>query len=89
MPKPISDLTHKENVLIMDELAYDREQLKADHDQNFVKMTDEQRKIYDEVLSAVIEKKGGVFFVYGFGGTGKTFLWRLLSAAIRYKGEFV
>ncbi|XP_013691111.2 uncharacterized protein LOC106395105 [Brassica napus] len=87
MPKPISDLTHKENVLIMDELAYDREQLKADHDQNFVKMTDEQRKIYDEVLSAVIEKKGGVFFVYGFGGTGKTFLWRLLSAAIRYRGE--
>ena len=28
-----------------------------------------------------------MFFVYGFGGTGKTFLWRLLSAAIRYKGE--
>ncbi|KAF8062154.1 hypothetical protein N665_1201s0007 [Sinapis alba] len=63
MPKPISDFDQQENVLIMDELAYDREQLKTDHDQNFLKMTDEQREIYDEVLGAVLEKKGGVFFV--------------------------
>ncbi|XP_056855859.1 uncharacterized protein LOC130505286 isoform X1 [Raphanus sativus] len=52
-------------------------------------MTDEQRKIYEEIMEAVIEKKGGIFFVYGFGGTGKTFLWRLLSAAIRSRGEIV
>ncbi|CAN6907960.1 unnamed protein product [Brassica oleracea] len=89
MPKPISDFNHheNENVLIMDELAYDKEQLKAEHDRDFLKLTAEQREIYDEVLGAVLEKKGGVFFVYGFGGTGKTFLWRLLSAAIRYRGE--
>lgn len=87
MPKPISDFNHHENVLIMDELGYDRDQLKAEHDRDFLKLTAEQRGIYDEVLGAVLEKKGGVFFVYGFGGTGKTFLWRLLSAAIRYRGE--
>uniref|UniRef100_A0A0D3DMZ3 ATP-dependent DNA helicase n=1 Tax=Brassica oleracea var. oleracea TaxID=109376 RepID=A0A0D3DMZ3_BRAOL len=87
MTKPISDFSQQENVLIMDELAYDRERLKADHDRDFSKMTDEQREIYEEVLSAVLENRGGVFFVYGFGGTGKTFLWRLLSAAVRYRGE--
>lgn len=27
-----------------------------------------------------------MFFVYEFGGTGKTYLWRLLSTAIRYRG---
>ncbi|XP_022041030.1 uncharacterized protein LOC110943601 [Helianthus annuus] len=27
--------------------------------------------------------------VYGYGGTGKTFLWKTLSAAIRSKGEIV
>ncbi|KAF8077513.1 hypothetical protein N665_1031s0003 [Sinapis alba] len=28
-------------------------------------------------------------FVYGFGGTWKTFLWNILSAALRSKGEIV
>lgn len=86
MPQPIPDIIN-ENVLIMDELSYNREELKADHDRDFLKLTDEQRKIYDEITDVVFTKKGGVFFVYGFGGTGKTFLWKLLSAAIRSRGE--
>ncbi|KAF8116025.1 hypothetical protein N665_0023s0004 [Sinapis alba] len=61
MPKPISDFDQQENVLIMGELAYDREQLKTDHDHDFLKMTDEQREIYDEVLSDVLDKKASVF----------------------------
>lgn len=73
MPKPIADFTQQENVLIMDELAYDKEQLKADHDLDFAKMTDEQRKIYDEVLSAVLEKKGGVFSSMALVERGKHF----------------
>lgn len=40
-------------------------------------------------MDDVLGKRGGVFFVYGFGGTGKTFLWRLLFAAIRSMGEIV
>ncbi|KAF8057328.1 hypothetical protein N665_1258s0009 [Sinapis alba] len=87
MPKPAPDIGGNDNVLILDELSYDREKLKAEHDRDIVKLTEEKRKIYEEIIDAVINKKGGVFFVYGFGGTGKTFLWRLMSAAIRYKGE--
>ena len=52
-------------------------------------MTCEQRKIYEEILSAVNKGDGGMFFVSGFGGTGKTFLWKLLSAAIRSRGDIV
>ncbi|XP_056848982.1 uncharacterized protein LOC130499099 [Raphanus sativus] len=52
-------------------------------------MTDEQKKIFHEITDAVTEERGGVFFVYGFGGTGKTFLWKLLSAAIRSRGDIV
>ncbi|XP_076926687.1 uncharacterized protein LOC143589961 [Bidens hawaiensis] len=40
-------------------------------------------------MSALIDKKGGVYFVYGYGGTGKTYLWETLSASIRSKGEVV
>lgn len=89
MPKPFRDVTDSQNVLILDELSYNREEFTEEHDRDILKMTDEQRKIYEEIMDAVIRKRGGVFFVYGFGGTGKTFLWRLLSAAIRSRGEIV
>ncbi|XP_062206556.1 ATP-dependent DNA helicase PIF1-like [Phragmites australis] len=43
----------------------------------------EQRAAYDEILSAVDSDEGGVFFVDGPGGTGKTFLYKALLATIR------
>ncbi|XP_076939458.1 uncharacterized protein LOC143608197 [Bidens hawaiensis] len=33
--------------------------------------------------------RGGVYFVYGYGGTGKIYVWKTLSASIRSKGEVV
>ncbi|XP_057734110.1 uncharacterized protein LOC130949391 [Arachis stenosperma] len=32
---------------------------------------------------------GRFYFVYGYGGTGKTFLWRTLSASLRCEGKIV
>ncbi|KAL0742014.1 hypothetical protein Bca4012_083527 [Brassica carinata] len=52
-------------------------------------ITDEQRAVYEEILDVVIHDKGGVFFLSGFGGTGKTFIWSILSAAIRGLGKIV
>lgn len=52
-------------------------------------LTAEQKKVYNDIMEAVRNKKGGGFFVYGFGGTGKTFLWKTLSAAIRSNGSIV
>ncbi|XP_062228527.1 uncharacterized protein LOC133926554 [Phragmites australis] len=43
----------------------------------------EQRAAYNEILSAVDSDEGGVFFVDGPGGTGKTFLYKALLATIR------
>ncbi|GJY18785.1 hypothetical protein Tco_0390276 [Tanacetum coccineum] len=31
----------------------------------------------------------GLYFVYGYGGTGKTFLWKTLAAGIRRQGDIV
>lgn len=47
----------------------------------------EQRVAYDEILVAVDRSDGGVFFVDGPGGTGKTFLYRALLAKVRSKGN--
>ena len=40
-------------------------------------------------MLAASANKGGFFFLYGFGGTGKTFIWKTLSVAFRSKGEIV
>lgn len=63
MPKPSSDIDVTSNVLIMDERSYNKEELKDSHDRDIKKLTDEQKKIYDEIISAVAEKKV-VFFLF-------------------------
>ncbi|EOA12259.1 hypothetical protein CARUB_v10008029mg [Capsella rubella] len=52
-------------------------------------LTEEQRRVYQEIIYSVNKNKGGMFFVHGFGGTGKTFLWSILGADIRSKGNIV
>ncbi|XP_074318468.1 uncharacterized protein LOC141655281 [Silene latifolia] len=75
--------------MVMDELSYDKESLQAEHASQLSSMTDEQRSVYNEIMEAVASNQGWVFFVYGYGGTGKTFIWRTLCAALRCKGEIV
>ncbi|XP_074265824.1 uncharacterized protein LOC141588274 [Silene latifolia] len=77
------------NQLILGELSYDKDALKEEHVKLITSMTNEQRAVYDEIMDAVKAQRGGVFFVYGYGGTGKTFIWKTLCAAIRSEGEIV
>jgi len=41
------------------------------------------------VNQVVIKNVGGMFFLYGYGGTRKTFMWRTLSSTLRSKGKIV
>ncbi|XP_058726021.1 uncharacterized protein LOC131597333 [Vicia villosa] len=77
------------NRLIYDERQYDpiaQQQLFAGL---YGSLTDEQRSIFEEIMEAVEKQRGGVFFLYGYGGTGKTFMWNTLSAALRSKKKIV
>ncbi|XP_071719028.1 ATP-dependent DNA helicase PIF1-like [Rutidosis leptorrhynchoides] len=57
---------------------------------NFItKLTSKQKEAYYQIIKAVDHGKGAVFFLYGYDGTGKTFLSKTLSAAFRSKGEIV
>ncbi|KAL6564365.1 hypothetical protein OROMI_015815 [Orobanche minor] len=90
MPYPdMNVVVEGQNKLIQEELRYDQKMMEAEHRKLFSSLTDEQRAIHDKILNAVANDKGGLFFVYGYGGTGKTFVWNTLSAAIRAKGEIV
>ncbi|KEH35798.1 PIF1-like helicase [Medicago truncatula] len=52
-------------------------------------LTTEQRNAYDRVMTRVGEGMPGLFFLYGYGGSGKTFIWRAMCAALRSQGEIV
>nr|KAJ0195533.1 hypothetical protein LSAT_V11C700361030 [Lactuca sativa] len=90
MPYPDSDtVSSSTNRLIMEELEYDIPLLKKEFDSMFHALTNEQHNIFLDIMTTVNDNKGGVFFVYGYGGTDKTFLWKTLSATIRCNGDIV
>ena len=49
----------------------------------------EQWAAYDEIMSSIDNEDGGLFFVDGSGGTGKTYLYRALVATIRNQKKIV
>ncbi|XP_022003614.1 uncharacterized protein LOC110901069 [Helianthus annuus] len=90
MPQPDSESIYSaDNRLIADELRYDVSATAIEFDNNLSSLTDEQRLVFDEIIEEVNSNADGLFFVYGYGGTGKTFLWKTLSASIRCKGDIV
>ncbi|CAH9083785.1 unnamed protein product, partial [Cuscuta epithymum] len=90
MPMPDAQfLPNNRNRLLFDELNYDRHLLVEEHKKLLKSLTAEQSIVYNIIVEAINSDKGGVFFVYGHGGTGKTFVWKTLSAALRSKGEIV
>jgi hypothetical protein len=50
-------------------------------------LNEEQRAAYDEIMSTIDSKRGGLFFVDGTGGAGKTFLYRALLGTIRSQNK--
>ncbi|XP_061338511.1 uncharacterized protein LOC133285308 [Gastrolobium bilobum] len=90
MPRINSEtLLDMQNRLVLDELMYDRFALEEEHKRLINSLTDEQKTVYDKIISAVTAGNRGLFFLYGFGGTGKTFIWNTLSASIRSKAGIV
>ncbi|XP_057432816.1 uncharacterized protein LOC130725620 [Lotus japonicus] len=75
LPYPkFSDIHNFENRFIADELNYNRDEMVKIHDELVGSLTSEQEIVYKNVLDVVLSDNGGFFFLYGFGGTGKTFV---------------
>lgn len=59
-------------------------------DSNLTLMNSDQRSIFDTIMSCQETKpldSHGVFFIYGPGGTGKTFLYNTILAKTRSQGR--
>ncbi|GKA22646.1 ATP-dependent DNA helicase PIF1-like protein [Tanacetum coccineum] len=90
MPYPNAEYTMEGyNRLIYDETSYKKDELKNQHETMYGSLTSEQKGIYSTVMDDVANNTGGMFFVYGYGGTGKTYLYKTMSAALRSQGEIV
>ncbi|XP_076943105.1 uncharacterized protein LOC143613221 [Bidens hawaiensis] len=77
------------NKLLMDEKNYDRDALATEYMSSLRQLNQQQRLIYDRVMLAISSDQQALCFVYGHGGTGKTFLWTTIIAALRSTGKIV
>ncbi|XP_031107199.1 uncharacterized protein LOC116011909 [Ipomoea triloba] len=73
------------NRMVQDELRYDRIEMHEEHTKLVFNLTHEQHGVYSTINSVVGTNLGDIFFVYGYGWTRKTFVWRTLSATLRSK----
>nr|GFA64219.1 ATP-dependent DNA helicase PIF1-like [Tanacetum cinerariifolium] len=90
MPYPTSEYTMDGyNRLVHDELSYDKDTLKVEHKRLYVTLTEEQKGIYRTIMDSVDKNKGGMFFIYRYGRTGKTCLYKTLSVACRSQGGII
>ncbi|KAF8400055.1 hypothetical protein HHK36_015930 [Tetracentron sinense] len=77
------------NRLIREEMSFDVDLEKHNFEILHSGLNEKQHFVFEQVVESYINKKCGVFFVYGSGGTGKTYLWKTLIAYIRANKKIV
>lgn len=77
------------NSLVAEEMGYDRSVLATEWETMYESLNIEQLDVYGSIIDAVNDRRPGVFFESGYGGTGKTFLWRTIAAKLRSCGKIV
>ena len=52
-------------------------------------ISNEQASICNQIVEAVNKDEVGMFFLYGYGGTGKTYIWKTLASSLRADNKIV
>ncbi|XP_021754741.1 uncharacterized protein LOC110720016 [Chenopodium quinoa] len=90
MPYPdISLVQQSSNRLILEEQMHDVGTLANQASHLEAGLNPEQNDVYQQILQSVNSETGGVYFIYGSGGTGKTYLWTTLISKLRSEGQIV
>jgi hypothetical protein len=87
---PVPDhigMASSDNRLILDELSYDSHMLASFVENDIPKLNSSQNQVFEAICNSVFNNSGETFFVYGYGGMGKTFLWTALLNFIRSHGK--
>jgi chromosomal replication initiation ATPase DnaA len=91
---PVLNTGLYENRLLLEERSYDRQSLLQDVS-GFSTFTELQAVAFSKIMESVQQEKGrvlfsnfiGIFFLDGPGGSGKTYLYRILLASVRERGD--
>nr|XP_043637916.1 uncharacterized protein LOC122608910 [Erigeron canadensis] len=90
LPLPTkSSLSPLTNRLLLEEKTYDREALCIEHTTLHSALNSEQLHIYNHVCNNLNNSSQILLFIYGHGGSGKTFLWKTIISALRSTGKIV
>ncbi|KAK1427717.1 hypothetical protein QVD17_16410 [Tagetes erecta] len=90
LPLPNSNaLETLSNRLLMEERNYDKESLTTCYKSAYATLHEKQKHVFDHVMSTLVADQQVLSFVYGHGGTGKTFLWSTIIAKLRSEGKIV
>ncbi|GBL92218.1 hypothetical protein AVEN_91546-1 [Araneus ventricosus] len=87
MPASTRAATASFDVDLRREQSYNTSDLQSYVQSNIPKLTREQKGIYDSIMQMTNDGVGGTFFLDAPGGTGKTFLIRLILATVRSKND--
>ncbi|CAN1769842.1 hypothetical protein LINPERHAP1_LOCUS11421 [Linum perenne] len=90
LPIPTPDLfVALTNSLRAQELHYDQASLATQFEREIIKLNVEQKVAYDEIMASVQSNQHRLFFIDGYDGTGKTFLWQVISMKLRSEKKVV
>nr|GEU78214.1 DNA helicase [Tanacetum cinerariifolium] len=90
LPLPPQDvLAQLANRLLVEERNYNQEELAQLNDESVPLLNAKQRQMYDLIMNADTNSRHELIFVYGHGGTGKTFLWKTIINSLRSEGKNV
>ncbi|KAK9050845.1 hypothetical protein SSX86_030188 [Deinandra increscens subsp. villosa] len=77
------------NLMIAAERMYNVSEEAMQFNQLYRDLNTQQKDVFAAIMDSVDKRTGGVFFVFGSGGTGKTYLWKTLITCIRSRGQIV
>ncbi|KAJ4781736.1 hypothetical protein LUZ62_065993 [Rhynchospora pubera] len=90
LPVPVHmQPTRSVNRLLSEQYSYNTADLRMEVPRLLSELNADQKIVFDAVITSVHSRRGELFFVYGHGGTGKTFLWRTITAVLRSEGRVV
>ncbi|XP_010527539.1 PREDICTED: uncharacterized protein LOC104804874 [Tarenaya hassleriana] len=90
IPLPDKELLKQmNNSFLREELNYDSTEEQQRYDMLFSCLNEEQLKAYNGVMQSIKSKEGKLFFLYGPGGTGKTYLYNTIIANLRANRQIV
>ncbi|GKE13188.1 DNA helicase [Tanacetum coccineum] len=82
-------LAELRNMELIQERSYNRDELAQEITVLVPKLNADQKNIYDLIMDVATNNRQELIFIYGHGGTGKTFLWKTIINTLRSQGKIV